>query len=201
VETGYGSYVTAYSVLYVGSSESRGQLLAGGYWAAIMVGRFASIFIASHVSASLFLRASMLASAASALFLLLAGSSDTGLWLGSLVFGLAMACVYPTTLSLVESFFPVLGRHVTCIMIGSASGEMALPFVIATLFGNAEELSAQHSSSSGHSPQVLMWVIAVFCAINAALLYLLLAFGKQVQEKLAATAAEQQAVTVVQPSI
>jgi FHS family Na+ dependent glucose MFS transporter 1 len=187
-ETGFGSYVTAYSVLQVGSQESRGQLLAGAYWAAIMVGRFASIWVASLISASLFLRLSMTASAVWAVFLLVAGGSDAGLWVGSIGFGLAMACVYPTTLSLVETFFPVLGRHVTCIMIGSATGEMALPFVIATLFGG----SSAEDRSPGQSPQVLMWVVAIACALNAALLFLLLHLGKGVQARVALEAAPPQ---------
>lgn len=195
VETGFGSYVTAYSVLQVGSSESRGQLLAGAYWAAIMVGRFASIWVASLLSNSLFLRLSMCASAACAVFLLAFGGTEGGLWAGSLGFGLAMACVYPTTLSLVETFFPVMGRHVTCIMIGSATGEMALPFVIATLFGGS---SAEHGGGEGasgggggdgRSPQVLMWVLALACTANAGLLYVLLALGKGVQARLALLAA------------
>lgn len=182
--------MTAYSVLHVGSSESRGQLLAGCYWAAIMVGRFASIWVASLLTPSLFLRLTMVASAICAIFLLLLGGSDTGLWVGSLGFGLAMACVYPTTLTLAESFFPIMGRHVTVIMIGSASGEMALPFVIATLFGG----SKPEERTGSQSPQVLMWMMALACSANAAVLYLLLALGKRIQGRLALTAAQAPAL-------
>ena len=190
VETGYGSYVTAFSVLHVGSTEADGQLLAGVYWAAIMVGRFASIWIASMISADLFLKASMGASAVSAIFLLVTGGAGSiPLWLGSIAFGLSMACVYPTTLTLVDTFFPILGRHVTLIMIGSATGEMALPAIIASFFGGTVhdvDLNGQDTVKGG-SPMVLMWVLAVFCPINFALLYLLLRFGNDIKEKLSSS--------------
>jgi len=186
VETGYGSYVTAFSVLHVGSTEAKGQLLAGAYWGAIMGGRFASIWIASWISAEVFLKGSMAASAVSAVFLLAAGGvGDAPLWLGSIAFGLSMACVYPTTLSLVETFFPILGRHVTCIMIGSATGEMALPAIIAFFFGGTEhemDLNGEDVVKGG-SPMVLMWVLAVFCCINFGLLLVLLRLGKNLKEK------------------
>jgi FHS family Na+ dependent glucose MFS transporter 1 len=179
VETGFGSYVTAFSVLYNGSTEAQGQLLAGTYWGAITAGRFASIWIASLISNSLFLRASMAASAASAVFLLALGGTEGGLWVGSIAYGLAMACVYPTTLSLVESFFPLVGRHLTVIMIGSATGEMILPFIVAMLFGgtNPEE------RSQSQSPLVLMWVLSVFSLLNVGVLYILLHLGKKLQER------------------
>jgi len=190
VETGYGSYVTAFSVLHVGSTEADGQLLAGVYWAAIMVGRFASIWIASMISADLFLKASMGASAVSAIFLLVTGGAGSiPLWLGSIAFGLSMACVYPTTLTLVDTFFPILGRHVTLIMIGSATGEMALPAIIASFFGGTVhdvDLNGRDTVKGG-SPMVLMWVLAVFCPINFALLYLLLRFGNDIKEKLSSS--------------
>ena len=70
-------------------------------------------------------------------------------------------------------------------MIGSATGEMALPFVIATLFGGA----TPEDRTGAQSPQVLMWVMAVFCSINAALLYLLLLLGARVQARLRLVAA------------
>ena len=179
METGFGSYVTAFSVLYNGSTEAQGQLLAGTYWGAITAGRFASIWIASLISNSLFLRASMAASAASAVFLLALGGTEGGLWVGSIAYGLAMACVYPTTLSLVESFFPLVGRHLTVIMIGSATGEMILPFIVAMLFGgtNPEE------RSQSQSPLVLMWVLSVFSLLNVGVLYILLHLGKKLQER------------------
>ena len=91
-ETGFGSFVTAYAVIAVGSSEAKGQLLAGAYWGAITVGRFAAIWLAALLSPGRFLKLSIGAAAASALFLLCTWG-EGALWAGSICFGLSMACV------------------------------------------------------------------------------------------------------------
>jgi FHS family Na+ dependent glucose MFS transporter 1 len=108
-EAGFGNFVTAYAVMAVGSSEATGQLLAGAYWAAITAGRFAAIWLAVLVDPSLFLKASMAGALLSALFMLLVGG-ETALWVGSVAFGLSMACIFPTSLSLLETYFPVSAR-------------------------------------------------------------------------------------------
>ena len=109
-EAGFGNFVTAYAVMAVGSSEATGQLLAGAYWAAITAGRFAAIWLAVLVEPSLFLKASMAGALLSALFMLLVGG-ETALWVGSVAFGLSMACIFPTSLSLLETYFPVSARR------------------------------------------------------------------------------------------
>jgi fucose permease len=171
-ETGFGAYVTAYAVLSVGSTESHGQLLAGAYWAAITVGRFASIWIASAVRPVLFLRVSMGAAAVAMAFLLLAGGTAAGLWVGSIAFGLAMATVFPTTFSLVESFIPVLGKHATVLMIGSATGEMVLPALIALCFGDGADAVAADASTATTTatPRALLWIVAAACVANVGML-------------------------------
>jgi fucose permease len=174
-ETGFGAYVTAYAVLELGSTEAHGQLLAGGFWAAITAGRFAAIWVASRLSPGAYLRASMGGSAASALLLILAGGSEAGLWVASLLFGFAMAPVFPTAISLVESYFPVLGKHATVLRVGSAAGEMVLPAIIAAAaFGGAtaeEDVAGDETrTESAAAPRALLYVVAAACVANGALL-------------------------------
>lgn len=199
IETGYGSYLTAFSVLYVGSTEGTGQLLAGVYWGAIMVGRFASVFVASVLTPEKFLTYSMIGSTVSSMFLLAFGGMAAPLWMGSIAFGLGLACQYPTALTLVESFFPILGRHITMIMIGSASGEMVLPAIIASLFGGTthgvDEVTGADVVTGG-SPYVLMWVMAVFSIVNAGLLYFLIKLGHALKTKTTSTAPSTSAAPI-----
>lgn len=173
-ETGFGAWVTPFAVLQLGWSEARGQVVAAVYWGAIFVGRVASVWVASLLSPSAFLRASMLASAvASVAMLAWAGASDAALWAGAVVFGLSMACVFPTTLTLAEEAFPVLGKHATVIMIGSAAGEMALPFTIALCFGGDPYAPPEVAGGWG-SPMAMLWVVGVASVGNLAVLAVLL---------------------------
>lgn len=123
----------------------------------------------------------MAASAVSMLFLLVAGSTEAGLWIGSLAFGLSMATVFPTCFSLVESYVPVLGKHATVIMIGAATGEMILPALIATYFGDGAEASAEASATA--SPRALLWIVTVACVGNVGLLLALQRQGESVSKR------------------
>jgi FHS family Na+ dependent glucose MFS transporter 1 len=115
-EAGFGNFVTSYAVMAAGSSEATGQLLAGAYWAAITAGRFAAIWVATLVEPALFLKTSMVGALASAVFMLFAWG-ESALWFGSVAFGLSMACIFPTTLSLLDTFFPV-----RCVYFGEGRG-------------------------------------------------------------------------------
>ena len=206
-ETGFGAYVTAYAVLALDVSEARGQFLAGAFWAAITVGRFASIWVSVMMPPGALLRGAMGASAASALLLLVAGGSEAGLWVGSLAFGLTMACVFPTTLSLVESYFPVLGRHATVLMIGSAAGEMVLPAIIAAAFGGAAEegvpadaaAATPAAAAPAANPKSLLFIVAAACIGNVGVLLALQRAGESVAARRAEAAKAARAAGAAPP--
>lgn len=181
-ETGYAAYVTAFSVIELGSTEARGQWLTSIFWAAITAGRFASIWLSAVLSPGTFLRLSMGVSALSSLILIGAARSEGGLWFFSIVFGLAMAPVFPTVLSLVESYFPVLGKYATVLMIGSAGGEMVIPAIIASSFGGAaEEATVADGAASGPAanPRALLYIVAAACSVNFGALFVLQRLGAQ----------------------
>jgi fucose permease len=181
-ETGYAAYVTAFSVIELGSTEARGQWLTSIFWAAITAGRFASIWLSAALSPGTFLRLSMGVSALSSLILIGAARSEGGLWFFSVVFGLAMAPVFPTVLSLVESYFPVLGKYATVLMIGSAGGEMVIPAIIASSFGGAaEEAATADGAASGAAanPRALLFIVAAACSVNFGALFVLQRQGAQ----------------------
>jgi hypothetical protein len=72
-----------------------------------MLGRLIAIPLSMKVTPSLNLGATMTGCVA-ACVLLLAGHSSVGaIWVGSIMFGLFMASVFPLAISVAESFFPV----------------------------------------------------------------------------------------------
>ena len=193
-ETGYGAFLTAYNVIELGSTEARGQWLASLFWFSITAGRFASIWLSVALTPGTFMRASMGLSAFAALVLLQAGKNEGGLWVVTVIFGVAMAPVFPTCLSLVESYFPVLGKYATILMIGSASGEMIIPAIISlTAFNGAAEeadnnINVEAPNGSIANPRALLNIIAVCSVLNFLVLLLLQYQGA----KVAVVAAQQQ---------
>ncbi len=80
-----------------------------------------------------------------------------------------MACVFPTAIAYAETIFPVEGKHVTFFVLGSASGEMALPALISTFFGDDTESKATNarvSQSPGPGPVAMMWIICAGTCLN-----------------------------------
>lgn len=78
----------------------------------------------------------------------------------------------PLPAAYAESNFPVVGAHATAFVVGSATGEVILPFLIATLFGaepehggtDASGLPTPHHREPGTvGPVIMLWVVAVGC--------------------------------------
>jgi fucose permease len=168
-ETGFGAFITSYMVVGLGRPEGESQLMTGAYWAAIMVGRFASIFVAMRFKPRDYLGASMAGCCVSAVFLLAFAGSAQAVWFFGCVYGLFMACVFPTAIAYAETVFPVQGKHVTIFVVGSATGEMLLPFIISTLFGGGVDPATGEvvrAKGDGPGPIIVMWIVAVATCLN-----------------------------------
>jgi fucose permease len=177
---GFGGFATAYMVAGLGQSEAAGQLLTAAYWGAIMVGRIAAIPLSLWLPADRYLGLSMGGCVVGALIMLAGQASVGALWFGSIVYGLCMACVFPTAVQLAELYFPVSGTDATAFVVGSAAGEWLLPFIVASLFGNVPGEADIPQSSEGVTagPTILLWVVTVGCAVNMLVYWALVRKGR-----------------------
>jgi FHS family Na+ dependent glucose MFS transporter 1 len=196
-EAGYGAFLTAYDVVALGQTEAQGQLMTGAYWGAFMVGRLSGVPISLYLKPAKYLGISMAGCVAACILLLLGRDSVPVMWVGTILYGLFMACVFPTAIALAETYFPVHGSDATAFVVGSATGEWLLPFLISTLFGGVPG-EAEIASSSGPSvgPVILMWVISVGCIVNIAIYFLLTRKGKEYKQLYDAPAAQPSASNV-----
>ena len=192
-ETGFGAFITSYVVVQLRQPEAQGQLLAGAYWAAITVGRFASIFVAMRFKPRDYLGASQAGCVVASVLLLAFATSVPAVWLFGCVFGLFMACIFPTAIAYAETVFPVQGKHVTLFVVGSATGEMLLPFIISTLFGGGVDPNTgavTNNGSAGGGPMVMMWIVCVATCLNMGVYVLLVRRGAELSAAIAAAAAK-----------
>jgi FHS family Na+ dependent glucose MFS transporter 1 len=198
-ETGFGGFITPYAVLAPGETEASGQVLNGLYWMALMIGRILAIPVSIRVKPSIFLGVSMVGCVISSVIMLIGQSSAGVVWFFSFVFGLSMACIFPTAIALAESYFPVQGKDATVFVVGAATGEMLLPFIISTLFGDASEATgdehAPTEAAARHAvgPSIMLWVVAVACIVNLGIYWALCKRGGKLRDALAAAAAAEQA--------
>jgi FHS family Na+ dependent glucose MFS transporter 1 len=184
-ETGYGAFVTSYMVVELQQSEGSAQLLAGAYWAAICLGRFLSIFVAMRFAPRDYLGASMAGCCAAAILMFATCKIPAGMWVSGVIYGFFMACVFPTGIAYAETVFPVQGKHITVFVIGSATGEMALPSLISLLFGGEVDAMGNVSrSSSGPGPIIMIYIVCIATFVNMLVYYLLVKLGESLRGKI-----------------
>jgi fucose permease len=129
----------------------------------IALGRFLAVFVSMRLSPKQMLWIDF----AGCVFwsaLLLAYSSKVVLWLCSAMFGLFMASIFPTVLTLAESFMPISGKVATVFVVGASLGELALPAVVGYVFVNMGAMS-------------FAWAILLFSVVSVAVFLLVLQAG------------------------
>ena len=89
-----------------------------------------AIPLAKIMSNKSMLIAEMSISLFAAIVLLCFSSNPTILWVFACVFGFGMSAIWPTVMSLVESYIVITGKFSAAITVGSAFGEMVFPATI-----------------------------------------------------------------------
>lgn len=96
--------------------------------------------------------------------ILLLVNEQVVLWLSSALFGLFMASIFPTVLTLAESFMPISGKVATVFVVGASLGELALPAAVGHMFVNIGAIS-------------FAWAILLFSLVSVAIFILVLKAG------------------------
>lgn len=122
----------------VGFGDTAAARLLSGFWATFTCGRVISILIATRVRARHILALDLIASMLGVV-LMLVWSSPTGLWVGTLALGFALASVFPAALALAGEFLPLSGSVTSRIFVGSSLGALSMPW----LLGHALDLGPQ----------------------------------------------------------
>lgn len=160
-EAGFGFFATAYGVFALGMREAEGQYLTSAYWGSITLGRLLAVPVSTRASPRRMLDIVTVGCCASIVLLLLAQGNVAAAWAGAIAFGACMACVFPTIMALVESYFPILGVHATIFVVGCASGEWLLPFLISTFIGATVSPEGETIiTGGGPGPAVMLYVVA-----------------------------------------
>ena len=109
-ETGYGSYLAAYSFYQLGFSPRQGSDVTLVYWASFSLGRFVGIFVSMHATPSLMVRVDLAACVVTLVSLFSFSRVAAVLWIGSAVYGLAVATVYPSAIAWMSEHMNVSGK-------------------------------------------------------------------------------------------
>uniref|UniRef100_A0A914WC67 Cytochrome b5 heme-binding domain-containing protein n=1 Tax=Plectus sambesii TaxID=2011161 RepID=A0A914WC67_9BILA len=165
MQAAFGDYVFSYGKLTIpGLVISDAALVNAGFWGAFALGRLLSIFVSVYVSPGFLLFVDVAGSLFAVLVIFFFRESLKALYVGTLLFGLFLSSVYPSTISTVEQFVNVGPSATSILVVGAAAGEMVYPVTIGKLLDR-------------NGPWVFPFWAVISVALMACLLIALLYFG------------------------
>ena len=108
-------------------------LTAGAFWAGFTLCRVISVPVARRVPALHILTATCVGSVVAAGSLVVAGDVPAVVWVGTFLFGAAVAPQYPMMVALAEERIGLSGGATAVIVASSSMGGLALPWIIGQL--------------------------------------------------------------------
>lgn len=131
----FGSYIYTYSIKSgIGINTDNAAYLNSLFWGALALGRLFAIFVSIYVSPRIMLLADVAGCLASIILMFLFRHHVTSLWIGTATFGLCLSNIFPTSVSMAESYFRLTGTITCFFVVCSGIGEMAIPLLIGKLF-------------------------------------------------------------------
>jgi fucose permease len=133
-ELSFGNWIFSYaSALGLGTATTA-RLLNSLYWGSLTVGRLIAIPIATWLRPRTILLINLLVAITSIALILLLPGWPLALWVGTAGFGLAIASMFPTTITFAERRMPITGTVTGYILVGANAGSMFLPWLIGQFF-------------------------------------------------------------------
>lgn len=133
-EVGFGGWIYTFALDSKVANETVAAYLTSAFWGGLTVGRLLAIPIAARVRPRYVLLGDLVGCLASIGLMLIWPHSLVAVWAGTLGIGLAMASIFPTTISLAERRMTVTGQVTGWFFVGASAGAMFWPWVIGQLF-------------------------------------------------------------------
>lgn len=133
-EIGFGGWIYTYTLRMNLSGETTAAYLTSAFWGSLTFGRLLSIPLAARFRPRSILLCDLLGCVASVGVILLWPGSLLLTLMGTIGLGLAMASIFPTTLTFAGRRMSITGRVTGWFIVGASAGSMSLPWLIGQLF-------------------------------------------------------------------
>jgi MFS transporter, FHS family, Na+ dependent glucose transporter 1 len=133
-EAGYGAWIYTYAFKLNFGTEVTAAYLTSAFWGSFTVGRLLGIWVSTRLRPLTILSLDLAGCLLSLALILLFQSSSTMLWMGTILFGLSQASIFPTFLTLAEERMHITGAIAGLFLVGAGAGGMILPWLIGQAF-------------------------------------------------------------------
>ena len=175
-ELGFGGLINTYAQDGLGLDSTTGRLLTSGFWGALTAGRLLVIPVAFRVAPRTILAVCLVGILAGLALIILFPGSMPLIWVGTLLYGVAMGPMFPTALNFAERVMTITGRVTGYFLVGGSVGSMVIPWYIG-----------QRYASVG--PWVMLFVLIVDMVLSVVIFLLVLAASRRREDAKAAVRA------------
>ncbi|XP_071527862.1 major facilitator superfamily domain-containing protein 4A-like [Panulirus ornatus] len=135
LQAGYGGYVFSYAIKSIaGMSTNEAAYLNACFWGTFAFGRLMSIGIATKLAPSFMLMCNISGCLVAMVLMLSLRHNHAVLYVGTCIFGTFLSSVYPTAVSLAETYIHVTSSMTSVLVVTAAAGEMIIPVIIGHEF-------------------------------------------------------------------
>lgn len=133
-EAGYGAWIYTYAFTLRFGTEVTAAYLTSAFWGSFTLGRLFGIWVSTRAKPMTILILDLAGCLASLALILLFPRSAQMLWIGTILFGISQASIFPTFLTLAEEHMHVTGTIAGLFLVGAGLGGMILPWLIGQAF-------------------------------------------------------------------
>ncbi|HET6597704.1 MAG TPA: MFS transporter [Anaerolineales bacterium] len=133
-EAGYGAWIYTYAFTLNFGTEVTAAYLTSAFWGSFTLGRLFGIWFSTRARPITILLLDFAGCLLSVGLILLSPQSRFMLWLGTILFGISQASIFPTFLTLAEERMHVTGTIAGLFLVGAGVGGMILPWLIGQAF-------------------------------------------------------------------
>jgi MFS transporter, FHS family, Na+ dependent glucose transporter 1 len=133
-EAGYGAWIYTYAFTLNFGTEVTAAYLTSAFWGSFTLGRLLGIWVSTRARPITILTLDFVGCIVSVGLILLFQESAMILWIGTVLFGIAQASIFPTFLTLAEERMHVTGTIAGLFLVGAGVGGMILPWLIGQAF-------------------------------------------------------------------
>lgn len=165
IEIGYAQMLVTYVVKgNLKLSKSTGSFMTSVFWGTFTFSRALGILLSLYVNClTLMVGDLVLTLISGGILLLLGTTSETFLWIGTALLGVALASFFPAAISWVERYIVITNKVASVFTVGAAIGEMVIPLLISQFIESFPEVLFYAVESSGLLCTVtllVLWLIA-----------------------------------------
>lgn len=158
-EAGYGAWIYTYAFTLNFGTEVTAAYLTSAFWGSFTLGRLFGIWFSTRARPVTILLLDFAGCLLSVGLILLFSHSNFILWLGTILFGISQASIFPTFLTLAEERIHVTGTIAGLFLVGAGVGGMILPWLIGQAFAQVGAVAMMAMIFVGIALNLLMLIL------------------------------------------